>query len=500
VKLSTRLLLPLLASVAVVMLLYGSWALEQRESSLVADAARETQAYATALGLALERAFQSSEVEGVQEIIDRASREPSVYGVLVYDSARTARFRSNAIGGALPLPDSLLSRVLARGEPVSFERVLDDVAVYSVVRPLRDDEDVVIGALEVAQPLTFLDVDKTRVRQRYFLNTMTLVVALVVLVTGIVHRFVSRPLERFSAAVRALGRGDLSHRLDVGAAGGELADVASELNRMAARLEDARADLLRQSEARLALERRLRQSERLAAMGELAAGVAHEIAAPLHVIRGRADLLLRQGGEATPGARNLAIITQQIDRITLIVRNLMNFARRREPRAIRVDLMQTLNGVIEFVEAEIERARITVVVEGPSEAYLTGDPDLLHQVFLNLIVNAIHALEASENEPRRIEVRVTESGMSAASPVSLSVEISDTGPGIQPELVERVFDPFFTTKDGSQGTGLGLSVARAIVEDHGGTIEAASARAGGAAFRVTLPATPVPVPSELLHA
>jgi two-component system, NtrC family, sensor kinase len=500
VKLSTRLLLPLLASVAVVMLLYGSWALRQRESSLVADAARETQAYATALGLALERAFQLPELGDVQEIIERASREPSVYGVIVYDTGRTPRFRSDAVTGAPPLADSLLARVLARGEPLSFERFLDDVAVYSAVRPLRDDLGSIIGALEVAQPLTFLEADKTRVRQRYFLNTITLVVAVVVLVVGIVHRFVSRPLERFSAAVRALGTGDLSHRLDVGAAGGELADVASELNRMAAHLEAARSDLVRQSEERLALERRLRQSERLAAMGELAAGVAHEIAAPLHVIRGRADLLLRQGTDAEPGARNLAIITQQIDRITFIVRNLMGFARRREPRTVRADLVQTLHGVAEFVEAEIERAGITLHVEGPPVAYLMGDPDLLHQVFLNLIINAVHALESSGSELRRIDVRVMESDGVGAASSTVRVEVSDTGPGIPPELIERVFDPFFTTKNGSQGTGLGLCVARAIVEDHGGTIDAASRPSGGAVFRVTLPREPAPVPVEAVHA
>jgi signal transduction histidine kinase len=478
------------------MLLYGSWALRQRETSLVADAARETQAYATALGVAVETALRGPQLGSVQEIIDQVSRQPTVFGVLVYDTAGSVRYRSSPLSEEVALPDEVIERVLATGLPVAFQRSIGEEPVYSVARPLTDSADHIIGALEVAQPLTFLEADTARVRQRYFLNTLTLVAAMVVLVAWIVRRFVSAPLEKFSSAVRALGRGELGHRLEVGVAGAELVAAAEELNRMAGHLQEAQAGLLRQAEERVALERRLRQSERLAAMGELAAGVAHEIAAPLQVIRGRAELLLEQRVDSVAGTRNLEIIREQIGRITLIVRNLMNFARRREPRRLRVDLVELLRGVAEFLDAELARADVALALDSPPGAHVRGDPDLLHQVFLNLLINALHALESSEVEARRIHVRVSGSGGGEGRPEVFEVEIRDNGPGIPRELRERVFDPFFTTKEGARGTGLGLSVARAIVEDHGGRVTIEDAVPHGAVLRVVLPSDAHPAAAE----
>jgi signal transduction histidine kinase len=380
--------------------------------------------------------------------------------------------------------------VLASGRPTTFQRGLGEVEVYSVIRPLRDEDGTILGALEVAQPLTFLEAETARTRQRFLLNTLTLLLAVTVITFLLVRRFVSQPLEQFAVAVRGMGGGDLALRLDVGAAGGELAEVAQELNRMAERLEKARQDLVREGEERVTLERRLRQSERLAAMGELAAGVAHEIAAPLHVIRGRADLLLRAETDGRRASRNLGIIVQQIDRITLIVRNLLGFARRREPRAVTVDLSEVLHGVLEFLEDEISRAGVTVEWEGPAPVTAACDPDLLHQVFLNLLMNALQALEGSEEGARRIRValRVRAANAEAAGAPTgvVEIEIEDSGPGIPSEIGERVFDPFFSTKSGSQSTGLGLAVARAIVEDHGGRMDATTPAGGGALFRVVL--------------
>ena len=256
---------------------------------------------------------------------------------------------------------------------------------------------------------------------------------------------------------------------------------------MAAHLGAAQSDLVRESEERLALERRLRYSERLAAMGELAAGVAHEIAAPLHVIRGRADLLTRGEGSDGASSRNLAIIQRQIDRITLIVRNLTNFARRRDPRLLPTDVVVVLRGVLEFLEDEFDRNGVELIWRSPESLEVQGDPDLLHQVFLNVLINAIQALEATEAGQRRIEVDVELSEERERAGLFASIRIRDTGPGIPKEIAGHVFDPFFTTKTGSKGTGLGLAVARGILEDHEGSIEAVSHPEGGALFRLLLP-------------
>lgn len=489
-RLSTRLLLPLLATVTVVMLAYGWWAHRQREETLVAESEREIQAYATALALAVERGLRQPELEDVQDIIDRLSREPTVYGVLVYDAAGAVAYASEAVADPAPPADSVLRRVLS-GQTASLRRSLDAEPVLGVLRPLTLADGQVAGVLEVAQPLSFLATELARIRERFLLNTLTLALALSVLLTWLVRRNVSRPLNAFVDGVRTLGGGDLGHRLDEGASGSELAEVARELNRMAGRLQSAREDLVREAEERLSLERRLQQAEKMAAVGTLAAGLAHEIGAPLHVIRGRAELVLGRDPGAEARGRNLRIIIEQIDRITLIVRNLLSFARRREPRLAPVDVARVLRDVTEFVEQDAERSHVTVRLSTPEGgAVVRGDADLLHQVFLNLVINGLQALETVEGD-RTLDVDVSVSATGSTGRPGVAVGVRDSGPGIEPAIRDRMFEPFVTTKSAQVGTGLGLAVARGIVEDHGGTIDASIPDAdapAGALIRVWLPA------------
>jgi signal transduction histidine kinase len=489
-RLSSRLLIPLLLAVAGVMAAYGAWALHQRQTVLAEEARRETRAYATALGISLEQAFRDPDLRDVQAIIDRISRERQIYGVLVYGADGRTLFVSDPLQAGATAPPALLGRVLAGGRVTEFERRIGDEHVYSVLHPIPGPSGRVAAAFEVAQPLASLRAEAARVRQRFALNTLTLLVAVTVLILWLVRRLIGRPLERLVAAVRALGRGEMSHRLTPDPGGGELAELAREFNRMVEHLEAARAGLIREGEERVLLERRLRQTEKLAAVGNLAAGLAHEIAAPLHVIRGRAEMLLRRGPQPEASERNLRIIVEQIGRITLVVQNLLDFARRREPRIERTDLVRVVDGVTEFLEGEFARAGVEVAREGAAAAEIEGDPHLLHQVFINLFINAMQAMEASGGA-RRITVRVAPEAPRASgsgAPGEVRVEVEDTGPGIGPDALPRVFEPFFTTRPGGQGTGLGLAVVRGIVEEHGGLIDAESSPPGGARFRMVFPA------------
>ncbi|HEX7240704.1 MAG TPA: HAMP domain-containing sensor histidine kinase [Longimicrobiaceae bacterium] len=484
-RLGSRLLLPLLVVVAAVMTAYGAWALRQRQTVLAEEARRETRAYATALGISLEQAFRDPDLRDVQAIINRISRERQIYGVLVYGADGRTLFASDPLPAGSTAPPALLGRVLATGRVTEFERHIEDEHVYSVLHPIPGPSGRVVAAFEVAQPLASLRAEAARVRQRFVLNTLTLLVAVTVLILWLVRRLIARPLERLVAAVQALGRGEPAHRLTPDPGGGELAELAREFNRMVEHLESARAGLIREGEERLLLERRLRQTEKLAAVGNLAAGLAHEVAAPLHVIRGRAELLLRREPEPETRERNLRIIVEQIGRITLVVQNLLDYARRREPRIERTDLGRVVDGVAEFLEGEFARAGVEVAREGAAGAEVDGDPHLLHQVFINLFMNAVQAMEGTEGR-RRITVRLAEGA--EGDPGEVRVEVEDTGPGVPPEALPRIFEPFFTTKTGGEGTGLGLAVVRGIVEEHGGRIEAGPAPSGGARFRIAFPA------------
>ncbi len=481
-RLGTRLLLPLLPTATVIMVVYAGWALIERENTVTPKARQEVQAYATALGLAFDFALWDVRRENVQALLNEVSRAPTVYGILIYDSVGARTIVSDVVATSGAAPESVLGQVLQTGTPATFEREIDEQRVYSVLRPLHGPGGRVIGALEVAQPLSSVDAEKARVRRRFALNTVTLLAAISIVMLLLVQRVVARPMERLVAAARAVGGGDLTYRIPEAPAGGELAELAREFNGMAGNLELARAAVARQVEERLALERRLHGAEKMAEIGKLAAGLAHEIAAPLNVISGRAEMVLRQDPQPPARERNLQIIVQQISRITIIVRNLLDFAKRREPKMETIDLAGVVDAVLEFLEGELGRTQVAVVREERRPAWIRGDPALLDQVLVNLVLNALQAMEGTDGS-RQLTVRLGPDGGEPGSG-SAVLEIEDSGPGIPPDLEATIFEPFVTSKP--RGTGLGLVIARRIVEEHLGKLEA---RRGtqGAIFRITFP-------------
>jgi len=483
-SLSFRLLVPLLLVVGGVMAAFAAWSLVHRERTMVADARRETQAYGTALGLALDAAFRDDDRTAVPDIIDRISRQPRVYGVVVYDPTGRQVFGPGAsIEGADFSTPEEVRRILASGGTSEFERTQDGVDVYSVVRPITGDDGALVGAFEVLQPLSFVEQEKARTRIRFVLNTAVLLAAVTLLLLWLVRRLVSEPLASFAEAVRELGTGHLDHRVSSSVTISELASVAGELNRMAGGLQTAQAELMRSAEERLTLERQVRQAEKMAMIGQFAAGLAHEIGAPLHVIRGRADLLLGTAERPRPDARHLGIIVEQIDRITRIVRNMLDFARHGEPRRAVMDLVPLVDGVLELVSLEVARAGIECRRSGVPSALIVGDGDQLQQVILNLVLNASQALAQADGD-RTIEVRVAHA---AEGDGDVVLEVTDSGPGIPAEYRDRIFDPFFTTKSDRSGTGLGLVVARWIVEHHRGELSLVTREGPGTTLEVRLP-------------
>ncbi len=239
---------------------------------------------------------------------------------------------------------------------------------------------------------------------------------------------------------------------------------------LARQIDEQRVELQKTTE-------RARAAERLASVGAIAAGLAHEIGTPMGIIRGHAELL-EDFVDGEDGQSRLEIIVEQIDRISNIMQGLLNLARPAEVNREVVELGALLDAVLSFIASKAERQGIEVVRRYGEVPKLRGDTDRLQQLFLNLILNAFDAMEGGG----RLEVGISRSG-----PRHVSVRILDDGVGISPADLRLIFDPFFTTKRAGQGSGLGLVVAQEIARDHGGEIEASSVLRVGTEFSILLP-------------
>jgi PAS domain S-box-containing protein len=228
------------------------------------------------------------------------------------------------------------------------------------------------------------------------------------------------------------------------------------------------------------LEQQIIQSERLAAMGQMIGGFAHELNNPLTSILGMAELL--QEGDTSEAARKqIAVLHQQARRAAEIVQNLQYFARPPAPGKSQVNLNEVVQRTVQMQAYPLRKSNITVdFLPEPAIPAVVADPNQLMQVFLNLLLNAEQAIRESR-EKGTIRVRI------GRNPDSVWIVFQDDGPGIAPENLTHIFDPFFTTKRPGRGTGLGLSICKTVLREHGGNIEAASAPGGGAAFTITLP-------------
>jgi len=248
--------------------------------------------------------------------------------------------------------------------------------------------------------------------------------------------------------------------------------------------EDLRAqmDELRRTQAQLV------QSAKLAAVGELAASVAHEINNPLTVILGSAELLIRRTPADAPMQKRLGQMRSEAMRAAKIIRDLLDFARRREPNRAPVVVQDLLRRAVDLLATKLRQSRVEVeTVLDPTTPVILGDADQLTQVFINLVANAADAMGAGGTVEVRTEVR-RDAGM-------LAILIVDGGRGIPPEQVTRIFEPFFTTKPEGQGTGLGLPVSLGIVKNHGGIIEVESELSKGTTMTVLLPLSTATAPA-----
>ncbi len=286
-------------------------------------------------------------------------------------------------------------------------------------------------------------------------------------------------LEQKSGLVRTDEIGDLAHAFDVMTA--RLQARTSEANRLYEETVERNRQLAEMYERLQTAQQQLIQSEKLAAVGQLAAGIVHDVKNPLGVIKGMAEELMEDAADDPVIRQGLLVIRDNANRANLIVTDLLKFARQSTPTMQKRDLRETLEGCLRLTDYLIRKGRVKVSTDFPAEAiWATYDPQQIEQVVINLIQNAVQAMP----EGGELEARMVDQGE------DVLIEISDTGKGIQPENLSRIFEPFFTTKPEGQGTGMGLAVTYGIVSRHGGQIDVRSQVGEGTTFSIRLPKEP----------
>ena len=310
------------------------------------------------------------------------------------------------------------------------------------------------------------------------------------LILWMTRRYLLQPIRLLKEGAAAWKIGDLSHRVSFRGRD-ELGELRDAFNEMAATLEAQHADLARkQADLEESFRRnreaqaQLSQSEKLASLGTLAAGVAHELNQPLMLIRGYAQRLLSRENEVGRKAREeIEIIEQETGRMMKIIRHLKDFSRRSTGEHQEVDINAIVRSSLALCSEQLRLHNIEINLDLDDPSPLVwGDPIQLTQVFVNLITNAREALEEAGGGALVVQSRRTQAH-------SVEVSFADTGHGVEPEVLPRIFDPFFTTKAVGSGTGLGLSIALGLAQAHGGQITVDSQSGRGARFTVQLPAT-----------
>ncbi len=478
-RIATRIFLYLFALVTVASATLGYVSIQDERAHLLAGVRAEARLMARSLAAVLRFYHPGDPAVDLNRLLaDIAPREwepPPMLRFYARDGAPTGIACAECNPLALPHQRIDLSTLGDRGHEKIIETGTEQF--FSIIVPVRGPEGAPQGALEVVLPLQQVNRTLAGLTRRFLFFTLALILGLGAVISLITRWNIGQPLQKLAAAARRLGTGDLALRIEPSGVP-DLDRLVEELNRMAVSLEEqhrSREEFYRQ---KLELERGLRHAEKLASVGQLTSGMAHEIGTPLNVIIGRAEQLLGRLDADDPGRRALESIIDQSEQIAGLIERLLAFSRQDIKCWEEIDLAGLLHEALSLCRMRCSGRELQVELELDLQvAGMTGDTNALRQLFVNLMLNAIQA--AGE----RVRIRVA----SERTEEHLRILFEDDGPGIPEPLREKVFEPFFTTKDVGEGTGLGLYICASIVEDHGGTIRIEDRPGGGARFVMTFP-------------
>ena len=473
-KIVQKLTLLFIAGTWVVLAANGYFRVRREVALFESDRVQNQDLLANAMASAVRAVWRTDGQNRALALVGQLDqRAPKLrIGWLDIDDTRT--IDADAIGRLRSGDMVTLARVAADGERLR--------CAYAPVAP----SDKILGAVGVCEPFSVqgLYVRRTILETVATTVGLAMVCALISAVVG--FWIVGRPMRGLMAHAHRIGEGDFS-RASEPRGRDEIALLSREMNAMCERLEVASAQVEAETRSRILAIEQLRHADRLMTVGKLASGIAHELGTPLNVIEARAEMIAAGETQLEESRSYARVITEAAERMTRILRQLLDFARRGRSRTAPHDVLQLARRTTELLTPLAAKKQLTLEAAGSSSAALV-DPEQIQHVLTNLVVNAIQATSA----PGKIDVIVSEER--ARAPVDaggveidcIRIGVRDRGAGIAPEDLQRVFEPFFTTKEVGEGTGLGLAVAYGIVHDHGGWIDVVSEQGVGTTFAIFL--------------
>jgi two-component system NtrC family sensor kinase len=494
---SLRVRLPLLVAfvLSVVMGAAGYWQLWVFESGLAADLVDIARSTAQTVADDIEIGQEPSKRDDLTPMLHEfANAFPTIRAVLVVvvenDRPAVVASTSSAEGsGWLALAREATKRnAVVTAEPVS--------QIHLIGVPIRRDGRA-WGAVVVTYSLASLVQFRSQGRTVVLWFVPTAIVLTTILLDLVMRRLVHKPIAGITRTMRRVRARELGARApvlrsdEIGAVAQGLNDMLTEMEGFNVALQDrvreATGELRAKNEELIESYRRvfvlreaLARAEQMAAVGHMAATVAHQVGTPLNLISGYVQMIREQQGVDSAARRRLEIVQEQIAKVTSIVRTMLDNARRPVPKE-RTDVGELLRRVSDVARPKLDAQGVRLDLRVAQAPPVMADEVQLELALLNLVTNSLDAMPAGG---------VTTVTVAPTSAGSVRVQVADTGTGIAPDLLPRIFEPWVTTKTADRGTGLGLSITREVVSSHGGTITVKSDVGVGSEFTIELPAAP----------
>lgn len=441
------------------------------------DARADHRLLGTTLAIATKQAITFQGTGAATALVERTDIEKA------YVKIRWVAVQRGEIGGPPERPELasgvVREPVVQAVVPASQTKEGDD-RLFTYL-PLRVGP-ASYGAIELNESLAA----RSGYVRRTILNAALLAAAMAI-VSGFVSMglgawFVGRPVHRLIAKAREVGEGHFDPPLPPGPSD-ELGELSEAFNEMCAQLSRARTRLSEEAAARVAAVEALRHADRLTTIGSLASAIAHEVGTPLNVVLGHAKLIRKAASSDAAIAEGASVIMDQCQRMSGIVRQVLDYAQRRSPTKVRSDLRDLISQCVSLLRPLAQQRNVALETDFGDSQFAHVDAVQLQQAITNIVLNAVQASVAGE----RVSVRLRMDPASTEAEPKAVISIEDFGAGISAATLEHIFEPFFSTKPSSEGTGLGLSIAKGIIEEHGGSIRVLSVVGTGSRFEIDLP-------------